>query len=492
MQVLFVTSEVAPIIKTGGLADVSAALPAALHEMGVDIRVLLPGYPQVFKALPKLQLAADFSAQPHSGLPPLSLADFPPSRLLFGTLPSGVPLYVLDCPEMYMRGGGPYQDEHGEDWADNAQRYGLFSKIAALLAGGDTPLQWKPDLVHCNDWQSALTPAYQQYAKDPAPCVMTVHNLAFQGIFPSSVMPELGLPWDCFKPDGVEFYGNLSFLKAGLFYAEHITTVSPSYAKEVQTEALGFGLQGLLAHRHADLTGILNGIDTTEWNPAADPYIDHAYDAADLSGKSANKLALQQRLGLHEDADIPVLGLVSRFAHQKGVDLVLEIAKKLIALPAQLVLLGSGDPDLQRAALALAHRHSGQVAVYVGFDEGLAHLVEAGADIFLMPSRFEPCGLNQMYSQRYGTPPLVHATGGLIDTVVDCNADALSQGVASGFTFNKMDAASLLFAAKRAVAAYKDTKTWLALQKNCMGKDYGWRASAIAYQQIYAELVQKK
>ena len=488
MRVLFVTSEVAPIIKTGGLADVSAALPSALHAMGTDIRVLLPGYPQVLKAMPELALVADFSA-----LPPAGFTDIPPSRLLFGTLPSGVPLYVFDCPEMYLRGGGAYLDEHGIAWADNAQRFGFFSRIAALLSSADSPLSWKPDVVHCNDWQSGLTPAYLQYAKDPAPCVMTVHNLAFQGIFPSSLMPELGLPWDCFKPDGVEFYGELSFLKAGLFYAEHITTVSPSYAKEIQTEALGFGLQGLLTHRQVSLTGILNGIDTTEWNPAADPYLTHTYDADNFamdnfSGKAANKRELQIRLGLHEDADIPLFGMVSRFAHQKGLDVVLAIAEKLIAMPAQLVLLGSGDAEMQRAVLSLAHHHSGKIAAYVGFDEGLSHLIEAGADIFLMPSRFEPCGLNQMYSQRYGTPPVVHATGGLIDTVVDCNAASLLRGKASGFIFDSMDAASLLRTARRAVEVYRDKKSWRALQQICMNKDFSWNTSAKAYLQIYEYL----
>jgi starch synthase len=484
MRVLFATSEVAPIIKTGGLADVSAALPAALLEMGVDIRVLVPGYSQVLKALPKLRVAFDFSAAKSS-----EFASLPPSRLLRGKLPSGVLLYVLDCPEMYLRGGGAYQDENGNDWTDNAQRFGLFSKIAALMGSDATPITWKPNIVHCNDWQAGLVPAYLQYEKAPAPCVMAVHNLAFQGNFPSAVMPELGLPWDCFKPDGVEFYGDLSFMKAGLFYADHITTVSPSYAKEIQTKELGFGMQGLLTHRKDSLTGILNGIDTVEWNPESDPYLSHSYNAEHLSGKKANKRELQKSLGLYIDADIPVFGLVSRFAHQKGLDIVLDAAEKLIALPAQLVLLGSGDPVLQRAALTLAHRHSGKVAAYVGFDEGLSHLIEAGADIFLMPSRFEPCGLNQMYSQRYGTLPLVHATGGLIDTVIDCNATSLANGSASGFVFEKMDAASLISAAHRAVSVYRDKNLWQSLQHNCMHKDFGWGKSAQAYLAIYEKLM---
>ena len=484
MRVLFVTSEVAPIIKTGGLADVSAALPAALLTLGVDVRVLVPGYPQVLKALPKLKVAVDFSVQATA-----ALASLPPARLLRGKLPNGVPIYVLDCAEMYLRGGGAYQDEHGYDWADNAQRFGLFSKIAALLGSADTPLSWKPQIVHCNDWQSGLTPAYLHYADKPAATLMTVHNLAFQGNFPPEVLPELGLPWECYQPEGLEFYNTVSFMKAGLYYADHITTVSPSYAQEIQSAELGFGMQGLLTHRRAVLSGILNGIDIDEWNPAADPLLEQVYDAEHLAKKAANKRALQHRLRLHVDADIPLFGLVSRFAHQKGLDVVLEAAEMLIAMPAQLVILGSGDLEMQRAALALAHHYSGKVAVYIGFDEGLAHLIEAGADIFLMPSRFEPCGLNQMYSQRYGTPPLVHATGGLIDTVIDCNAASLANNTASGFVFMQMDAPHLLAAAKRAIASYRDKKVWKALQRHCMGKDFSWGRSAQAYFEIYTKIL---
>ena len=482
MRVLFATSEVAPLIKTGGLADVSAALPAALHDMGVDVHVLLPGYAQVLKALPHLRAVAEFPG----------LSGFPPMRLLAGGLPNGAPLWVIDCPELYLRGGGPYQDEHGVDWADNAQRFGLLSKVTAVLAGADSPLEWKPDVVHCNDWQTALAPAYLHFANGAPPCVMAVHNLAFQGIFPPQTAVDLGLPAECFQPEGVEFHGNLSFLKAGLHYADHITTVSPSYAEEIQTDKLGFGLQGLLAHRREVLTGILNGIDTGEWNPAADPNLAQPYDASNLSGKTANKIELQKHMGLHVDPDVPLFGLVSRFTYQKGLDAVLEIAPQLVVLPAQLALLGSGDAGMQRTAVELAHRHSGQIGAYVGFDDGLSHLIEAGADIFLMPSRFEPCGLNQMYSQRYGTPPVVHATGGLIDTVVDCNEITLAQGTASGFIFNdSMDGHALLAAVRRAVAAYHDKKIWRALQLNGMSKDFGWGKSAAAYRDIYLRLMRR-
>ena len=481
MRVLFATSEVAPLIKSGGLADVSAALPAALHDLGVDVRVLLPAYPQVLQALPQLQTAADFPALP----------GFPAARLLAGALPDGVPLWVIECPELYQRGGGAYQDEHGDDWTDNAQRFGLLSKIAAVLGSADSPLEWKPDVVHCNDWQTGLTPAYLYFAPGAAPSVMAVHNLAFQGIFPPQTAAELGLPMECFQPEGVEFYGNLSFMKAGLYYADHITTVSPSYSREIQTEALGFGLQGLLKQRREVLTGILNGIDTKEWNPATDPNLVQPYHAADLSGKSANKRALQKRMGLHLAPDLPLFGVVSRFTRQKGLDLVLEIAPQLVALPAQLVLLGSGDAAMQRAALALTQHHAGQIGAQVSFDEGLAHLIEAGADIFLMPSRFEPCGLNQMYSQRYGTPPVVHATGGLTDTVVDCNASSLAQDTASGFVLGSIDAPALLAAARRSVATYHDKKIWHALQRNGMNKDFSWGKSAAAYRDIYARLMRR-
>ena len=480
MRVLFVTPEVAPLIKTGGLADVSAALPAALRGMGVDVRILLPGYPQVLKALANPIVAAKFPALP----------GIPKTNVLASALPNGIPIWVIECPELYQRGGLPYQDENGLDWPDNAQRFGLLSKIAAVLGSADSPLDWKPDVVHCNDWQAGLTPAYLHFAKSAAPSVMTVHNLAFQGIFPAQLTAELALPVECFQPDGVEFYGNLSFMKAGLRYADHITTVSPSYAEEIQTDDLGFGLQGLLTQRRDALTGILNGIDTTEWNPAADPHLPQPYDAANISNKAANKRALQQRMGLHIAPELPLFGLVGRFADQKGLDVVLEIAPQLITLPAQLVLLGSGDAAMQRAALALSHQYSGQIGAYVGFDESLAHLIEAGADIFLMPSRFEPCGLNQLYSQRYGTPPIVHATGGLIDTVVDCNAATLKRGDASGFVFSKMDAASLLATAQRAVTAYHDKKIWRTLQQNCMSKDFGWEKSATAYRDIYTRLMQ--
>ncbi len=479
IKVLFATSEVAPLIKTGGLADVSGALPAALRAIGVDVRVLVPGYNQVMSQLANHQVVATFD----------DLPGFPSSRLLFGTMANDVPVYVLDCASLYQRGGGPYQDSNGHDWADNAQRFGLLSQVAAVLGSRASPLTWHPDLVHCNDWQTGLTPAYLHFAQESAPSVMTVHNLAFQGIFPSEMLENLHLPPSCFSIDGVEYFGNLSFLKAGLFYADHITTVSPNYAQEIQQEALGFGMQGLLSTRSASLTGILNGIDTDEWNPATDPHLAKTYSSAHMSGKAACKVALQRKLGLNLEPAVPLLGVVSRFTHQKGLDLLLEIAPRLTELPVQLAMLGTGDAQMQKTARDLAHRYPGQIGVVVGFDEGLSHQIEAGADMFVMPSRFEPCGLNQLYSQRYGTPPIVHATGGLVDSVVDCTAATLKDGTASGFTFDGETVENLFNTIQRAVGLYHDTRQWEALRCNCMAKNFSWKNSAAAYRAVYLKVL---
>jgi starch synthase len=475
LKVLFATSEMAPLIKTGGLADVSGALPVALRAAGVDVRVLLPGYTPVLAQLPQHEVVATFDALP----------GFPPARLLAGDTATDVPLLVLDCPELYQRAGGPYQDADGRDWSDNPRRFALLSRVAAILASTDSPLPWKPDLLHCNDWQTGLAPAYLHFWHSKTPTVMTIHNLAFQGVFPPQLLEELHLPPSSFAIGGVEYYGNLSFLKAGLYYADHITTVSPNYAQEIQREPLGFGMQGLLAQRSDRLTGILNGIDTDEWNPAKDGYLAKNYSAARMTGKAANKQALQRRMGLAEEAETPLLGVVSRFTHQKGLDLLLEVVPSLIDLPVQLAMLGSGEAELQRTARELAGRYPGRVAAHIGFNEELSHLIEAGVDMFVMPSRFEPCGLNQFYSQRYGTPPIVHATGGLADSVIDCTPESLKAGSASGFVFSEPTADSLHAAILRATELYRDQKLWKALRKNCMAKDSSWQHSAEAYLDVY-------
>lgn len=478
-KVLFATSEVAPLVKTGGLADVSGSLTAALMGLGVDVRVLVPGYPQVLDALKTRGKAANLPVLP----------GIPPATLVASKLPTGVPLLVIDCP-IYQRNGGPYQSATGSDWPDNDLRFGLLSYVAAALSTRDSPFSaWLPDVLHCNDWQTGLAPVYLNFSRAPhARTVMTIHNLAFQGLFPAETVTRLSLPPQAYAVEGVEFYGKLSFLKGGLQFCDRITTVSPTYAEEIQREPLGMGLQGLLARRRAQLTGILNGIDTDAWDPESDPYIERYYNASRLAAKAENKRALQQRMGLAEDADVPLFGVVSRLTRQKGHDVTAEVAAALVKMPAQLAVLGSGDADLQQQFQALAARFPGKVAVQIGFDEGLSHQIEAGADIFLMPSRFEPCGLNQMYSQRYGTPPVVHATGGLIDSVVDADAEALKKKRATGVVFAPLDAPHLLEACRRAVALYQDKKVWRQLQKSGMGRDFGWEARAGQYLALYREL----
>ena len=382
-RVLFVSPECAPLAKTGGLGDVSAALPAALRGLGIDVRVLLPGYPAVLAAASDARRATRIFAFD----PPVE------ARLLETELPGGVPLIVLDCPVLFDRGGGPYQDESGEDWEDNSLRFGLLSKAAAILGGNASPLEWRPDVVHCNDWPAGLAPAYLHFSAPPrAASVMTVHNLAFQGNFDATWVGKLDLPPASLAVEGLEFHGAMSFLKSGLFYAQALTTVSPTYAREIQSEAYGCGMDGLLRRRSESLSGILNGIDARTWSPAADPLIAERYSADTLERKAANKEALQRRLGLAADANIPLLGLVSRLTHQKGIDLLIDAGPSLAALPSQLVILGTGERALEEASRALAARHPARIAVVVGFDESLAHLIEAGEHRYVLRLTPDQCG----------------------------------------------------------------------------------------------------
>jgi starch synthase len=459
---LHVTPECAPMTKTGGLGDVSEALPEALRAAGVDARTLLPGYPAVLDHVGKAREAAK-----------LSLLGFA-CRLLRAD-----PFLVLDCPALYMRDGGPYQRADGRDWDDNPLRFGVLARAAALLAGSGTPLDWRAQVLHCHDWPSGLAPAYLRGEAGRAASVITIHNVAFQGNYDAALLSRLELPASAYSIDGVEFHGRLSFLKGGIAYADAVTTVSPTYAHEIQTPELGFGLDGLLRHRRGALTGILNGIDTRTWDPANDPRIVQRYDARSLELKAANKAALQKRMGLDTDARVPVLGVVSRFTLQKGIDLVAAAAEELAAAPAQLAIVGKGERALQEAMTGIAARHPGRIAVQVAFDEDLAHAIEAGADLFLMPSRYEPCGLNQMYSQRYGTPPVARATGGLVDTVTD--------GV-TGFLFAEAERAALVAAVRRALAAYADPARWSLIQRAGMGRDFSWSAAARRYAALYLGL----
>jgi starch synthase len=473
MKILFVTSEIHPLIKTGGLADVSAALPAALQALGQDVRVLIPGYTQVLDKLVNKRAVASFSIFPGQ----------PEVKLLSAKMPdTDVPVYVLDAPQYYCRVAGPYQYELGGDWPDNAMRFGMLSRVAALLGSIDSPVSWQADIVHCNDWQTGLAPAYLQLTQSVhAKTVMTIHNIAFQGNFDRDWLAPLDLPQSCFDMHGVEFHGYLSFLKAGLHYANRIVTVSPTYAHEIQTTEMGYGMQGLLTVRNGDVSGILNGIDVSEWNPATDPHLTARYDSSDLAPKAAGKRALQQRLGLEINDNAPLLGVVSRLTYQKGLDMLLECLPKLLDGGAQLAVLGSGEVELERRYQQLALRYPGRVSVTVRFDEALSHQVMAGADIFLMPSRFEPCGLNQMYGMRYGTPPLVRRTGGLADSVTDAS---LPDG--TGFVFDEPNPAVLYRTVVAAIDCYRgDKKTFQRIQLNGMRRDVGWGSSAQRYIDLY-------
>ncbi|MCC6473946.1 MAG: glycogen synthase GlgA [Burkholderiales bacterium] len=497
-RILFAASECAPWVKTGGLGDVAEALPAALAHLGLEIRTLLPGYREV--------LAATRAAAELARLEPCG--EMPGARLLAARLPSGVSALVLDAPALYDREGGPYLDAHDLDWPDNALRFGLLCRAAARIAAAGLLPDFRPDVLHINDWQTGLAAAYLHYAGagtqgEPAASpgaaarstaarprvVFTVHNLAFQGLFPAQALPGLGLPQEALSPQALEFHGRLSFMKAGLQFADAITTVSPGYAAEIRSEPLGCGLAGLLEQRASRLYGILNGIDDVTWNPATDPHIAARYDRDRLEAKARNKEALQARLGLAADPTLPLLGFVGRLAWQKGIDLLVEAAPRLAALPAQLAVLGSGDREIEIELRAIAARWPGRVAVAHGLDEALAHQIEAGADLFLMPSRYEPCGLNQMYSQRYGTPPVARATGGHADNIVDCTPEALRSGSATGFLFQEISAEALFAAVERACAAWRDPAAWRALQRNGMARDFGWSASAARYARLYEELL---
>jgi len=476
-RILFATSEVHPLVKTGGLADVSASLPAALQVLGQDVRLLLPGYSQVLDSLKAKKVAATFSV----------FAGQPKIRLLTAKMPdTGVTVYVLDAPQYVCRVAGPYQYHLGGDWPDNPMRFGLLSKVAALLGSAQSPLEWQAELVHCNDWQTGLAPAYLhalggQHAKS----IMAVHNIAFQGNFDRDWIKALEIPQQMFHMHGVEFHGNLSFLKSGLQYADHIVTVSPTYAREIQATEMGYGMQGLLTARKSHLSGILNGIDEAEWNPQTDKHLVARYDANDLSGKTEGKLSLQHRLGLAVDERAPLLGVVSRLTYQKGLDLLLECLPALLESGAQLAVLGSGDADFERRYRQLAQRYAGRVSVTIGFDEPLSHQIMAGADIFLMPSRFEPCGLNQMYGMHYGTPPVVRRTGGLADSVVNASLEG-----GAGFVFDDPGAQALQQTIKWAIECYRDPNTFRRIQLNGMRRDVGWRHSAQLYLDLYNKILE--
>ncbi|HWI80403.1 glycogen synthase GlgA [Ramlibacter sp.] len=482
MNILFATPECAPYVKTGGLGDVSAALPATLARLGHDVRLLMPAYTG-------LRVAGE--AFDTIDIPPEG--PFPAAQLLPVKTDNGVTLLLLACPALYQRSGGPYIDVQGRDHHDNALRFGFLSRIAAALGTDASPCRdWRADVVHANDWPCGFAPLYLARARlggrAAAASVMTIHNIAFQGLFPMYVADLLGVPHHWRGIDGVEFWGHVSMLKAGLQFADAITTVSPTYAHEIQTERFGLGLHGVLQAGAGRLTGILNGIDTQVWNPARDELLPNRYTARDLTGKAADKAALQRRCGLALDPQAMLFGVVSRLTAQKGIDLVLRHLEPLLAQGGQLAVLGQGEPALHDALQAAAQANPGAIAATFGYDESLAHLIEAGADCFLMPSRFEPCGLNQMYSQAYGTPPIVSPTGGLVDSVVDATADP-QQG--TGFVMASADAAGFQDALARARQAFRAPAQWRRIQANGMARDFGWEQSAAHYVRVYEQALER-
>jgi len=480
-RILFATSEVAPLAKTGGLADVAAALPKALQHAGCDVRIVVPGYADLLRRI-------DATVVIHRG--EAAGVGFEVLEATTGDLPR---LWIVRCPALFDRPGNPYLGPDGYDWPDNAERFALFGRAIAQLATRTTA-GFRADLLHLNDWQTGLAGALLRDTPDRPATVFTIHNLHFQGLFDYDWLARLGLPPELGTFETLEFHGRISFIKGGLVFADAITTVSPGYAREIQTPEFGAGLDGLLRHRAGDLTGILNGIDTDIWSPARDPLIPARYDTASLERKRDNKRALQAALQLPV-SQAPLLGMVTRLTEQKGIDLVLAALPALREFGVQLAVLGSGSAHLEEALTAAAAAHPGQVAFRNGYDESLAHLIEAGADLFLMPSRFEPCGLNQMYSMAYGTPPVVHRTGGLGDTVndagpVDSAADAAVNG--TGFVFERAAPDDLIAAVRRALDWWRQPARFRALQVQAMTRDFSWARSSRAYLDLYARVMRQR
>jgi starch synthase len=482
-KILFASSEVHPLIKTGGLADVSGSLPIALRQQGQDIRIIMPAYRKCLEGLDSIHTIAT-----------LKLDGFHlPIEILQSTLPdSDVTIWLVHSPQHFDREGGPYCAPSGEDWEDNAARFTLFSRAIAAISMNQAGLDWQPDILHCSDWQTGLAPALIADLPNRPATVFTIHNLAYQGLYSRAIFDALDLPDKLWHSDGLEFYGLLSLMKGGLIYADHITTVSPTYAKEICSYEFGYGLEGLLSLRakQGRLSGILNGIDNNEWDPETDSYLTKTYAIKNIRNKSINKSSLQQYFGLPEKADVFLMGLISRLVSQKGIDLTLDAVTALLESGAniQLACLGSGAADYEQDLRILRARFPDKVGVDIGYNEKLAHQIEAGADVFLMPSRFEPCGLNQLYSLRYGTLPIVRNTGGLADTVVDATESNRKNEIATGFKFNQTTAEALEETIVRALDLFQRPRIWRKMMITAMEQNYSWEQSADTYLQLYESL----
>lgn len=476
LRVLHAAAEVYPLVKTGGLADVMAALPMALTEAGADVRLLLPGLPAVLESVLHARTVADLGA----AFGALHV------RLLIATMPgSGLPVYIVDAPRLYRREGGPYQAPDGAEWPDNLQRFGLLGWVAAQLAAGEIDTTWTPQVLHVHDWHAALACAYiADHWPTAAGTVFTVHNLAYQGLFPHDDWALLGLSARFMAPAALEFHGQLSFMKAGLKFADRISTVSPSYAREIATHEFGCGLDGVIRGRGSDVSGILNGIDDTLWNPATDPALAASFDPVHMAGKLACRRAIQADAGLRADDNSLLLCIVSRLTAQKGLDLVLASLPRLVESGVQVVVQGEGDSLLQEAFSAAQRSFPGRLRAYIGYDEARAHQLIASADAIAVPSRFEPCGLTQLYGLRYGTVPVVRRVGGLADTVSD--------GV-TGFVFDAATALAFEGAVLRAMRLKRDApQQWLEMQLRGMSQPLSWQHAARAYLALYRQAIESR
>lgn len=474
MQILSVTSEMFPLIKTGGLADVAGSLPAALAHVGIDMRVLLPGYPQI------MERAGDFEDVRKRVDLPIGAAILRQIRV------DGIVVWIVDMPEIFDQGGGPYTDTAGRDHPNNWKRFAALAQAAVALIA-DPPDGWVPDIAHSHDWQAGLVPAYLRAADLKVASVHTVHNIAFPGRFPSDFFAELNLPVSFFDADGLEFYGDISFLKAGLWYADAITTVSPTYAEELQRSEFGMGFDGVIRSRKNALTGILNGIDTDEWTPEMDPLIERTYSARNITRRAVNRQALCKAFAL--DPDRPMVSVISRLTEQKGIDLILEATEELMRRDINLLILGTGDNAIEAVARDVAARHPERIGLHIGYDEALAHRIQAGTDTLLVPSRFEPCGLTQLCALRYGAVPIVAPTGGLVDSVIDANPAALAAKVATGLHLREVSVSGIISAVDRMLALLSDKSAWRRIKLNAMTADVSWKASAQKYAGLYQSLL---
>jgi starch synthase len=473
-RLLFAASEAYPLIKTGGLADVAGSLPEVLRQQGMDVRLLLPGYQHVLESLEPPKLIAEFEVAGTA------------VRIVATRLPgTELETWLLEHPSFSQRPGNPYHDPAGNPWPDNADRFLLLSRVAAAIATDQAGLEWRPDVLHCNDWHTGPAIALTHLNEQRPRTVFTIHSLAHMGLFDRLTFNRLGLPEHFWQDSALEFYNQCSFIKGGLVYADYITTVSPTYAGEICEAPGGMGLEGLLQQRRKRLVGILNGIDSSVWNPVDDPYLEYCYSPATLADKVLNKSTLQADLGLTLRDDCPLVGIVGRLVEQKGLELILPVLNDMLNSPVQIAILGTGDPVYERELKSVAEANPGNMAVVLAYDESLAHRIEAGADIFLMPSLFEPCGLNQLYSLRYGTLPLVREVGGLADTVMDCNPQTLADGSATGFVFQRPEAGELLACLSRATSLWYDKDTWRQLQLTAMSQEFSWQQSAQRYLELY-------